>query len=76
MSTFSDLKRYFKVIMPSFPSPFSRRRHFASSFQFNFMVVFMTLANTVLIGRMVYLQARFELEQLGYPRLKSIDLQI
>ena len=41
------------------------------------MVVFMTLANTVLIGRwMVYLQARFELEQLGYPRLKSIDLQI
>lgn len=29
-----------------------RRNHFASSFQFNFMVVFMTLANTVLIGRM------------------------
>ena len=29
-----------------------RRNHFASSFQFNFAVVFMTLANTVLIGRM------------------------
>jgi len=28
----------------------ARRNHFASSFQFNFMVVFMTLANTVLIG--------------------------
>eukprot|EP00435_Cladocopium_sp_Y103_P061604 s1568_g23.t1 len=40
----------------------ARRKHFASSFQFNFMVVFMTLANTVLIGLESDYSRGFQLE--------------